>query len=989
MFALIYLGLMIALGDVLSRRFCKNVSSVHRFANAFLVGLLLSTWTTYLSARLFASTSRPLTYGNLVFFLLAGTAVYFLRDRASSEKKQLSAELVRENRRDWIITAAFLIIVSWMMFSSFNMREGKLQIANHQWSDFGPNVALMQSFAVGQNFPTEYPHFAGDRIRYHFLFYFQAGNLEYLGLNPAWSNNLLSILSLVSMLVLVMAIGNLLFHSRAVGRIGAALFFFHGSLAYIPFLRAQGSISNALNAVTGLATFLPSGFPYRGEDWGMWSLVNFINQRHFASAIGIFLLTLAFLIERHNSITKPVKPEALEPPPLTQDSEESVATEKKGSHWDLSWLKKTLTSSYSFIFFGALVGLLPMWNGAVLIAAVAVLLALLVLYPLRIQMLVLLSTAAIVALPQVIYLRTGNIRASGYSLFHWGYTISDPTVINVVKYLGYTFGFKWLFIGVAIVLMSWFQRRMALAFSSLVAIAFLFQFSEEVLANHKFLNIWLIVANLFVAFGIWRLWHMASKRVAVRVATGFLLVLVTLGGIIDLFPIHRSYWAEVPFEGDALLRWTQEHTDPRAVFLSDRFVTHQILLAGRRVFFGWPYYSWGTGYKTDEREAIYRRMFQEKDPARLLQLLSQNNISYVAIDDGLRRGDFIANLNEAVYENHFEKVFHDSEQKYGSLSIFKVPRDSSGSQDQTVNTTAADELHLPAVNAFEGGRGMARGQFASARGIAVDDKGNIFVADTGNSRIQKFSSDGDFLAAIGRAGAGTGQLRDPVGVAVDEDGSVYVSDTGTHKVVKFNSQGAFEAQWAGPGPGFYGPLDIAIGSQGYLYVVDQGRARIVILDKSGNAIKEWGKKGKGEGEFDDPTGIAVGADRVYVADLKNSRIQVFDLEGNFKGQWQIPQWAQEVFHNPDVLFDAQARRVYVSSGATNEVLVFDADGKSLGPKKPAKAKFDRPSGLALAEPAGLKRLYVMNTDGANLSWIDVGTTAPNKEVLHSASAALR
>src|SRR4030095_9819299 len=113
---------------------------------------------------------------------------------------------------------------------------------------------------------TEYPHFSGDRIRYHFLFYFQAGNLEYLGLSPSTSNNLLSALSLVSMLILVMVLGELLFNSRVVGRLGAALFFFHGSLSYIPFLRSQGNIATALSTTRHLQAFLPSGFPYRGED---------------------------------------------------------------------------------------------------------------------------------------------------------------------------------------------------------------------------------------------------------------------------------------------------------------------------------------------------------------------------------------------------------------------------------------------------------------------------------------------------------------------------------------------------------------------------------------------------------------------------------------------------------------------------------------------------------------------------------------------------
>src|SRR4030095_2370241 len=318
-------------------------------------------------------------------------------------------------------------------------------------------------------------------------------------------------------------------------------------------------------------------------------------------------------------------------------------------------LMEMLGSYSSFLFFGALIGLLPMWNGAVFIGAVAVLSSFVVLFPWRRKLLALLLTAGLVAVPQVMYLKTGAVRESTYSLIHWGYTIDHPTIINVLKYLGFTFGFKWLFIGLALIWMSWFQRRVVIAVFSLLAVAFLFQFSEEVLANHKFLNIWLIIVYLFVAYGVWRLWQVAVKGTSLptRAATVALVILITLGGIIDLVPIRKAYWAEVPFEGDPLIRWTQEQTDPRAVFLTDRFVTHQILLAGRSIFYGWPYYTWGAGYRTSEREAVYRQLFQERNPDQLLRLLTQNHISYVAIDDGIRRGDFLKNINEAVYENYF------------------------------------------------------------------------------------------------------------------------------------------------------------------------------------------------------------------------------------------------------------------------------------------------------------------------------------------------
>jgi DNA-binding beta-propeller fold protein YncE len=908
-----------------------------------------------------------LFFGNVVFFIAASVTIYWLRKRVpkSPEEEARPAGFVAENKWDWAMIAVLFVFSCWLMFSSLNMQAGKLQIANHQWSDFGPNLALMQSFAVGRNFPTEYPHFAGDRIRYHFLFYFQAGNLEYLGLNPAWANNLLSILSLVAMLVLVMELGYLLFGSRVVGRIGAALFLFHGSLAYIPFLRAQGSIGQAVRAATELSSFLPSQFPYRGEDWGMWSLVNFLNQRHFASAIGILLLIMAFLCGRYRDYSN-TNGTAL--PDTASDQDKPTRLDR---------FNHELYKNRSFIFFGAVLGLLPMWNAAVFLAAAVLLSILVILFPLRKQTLTLLLTSLVVAFPQVIYLRTGNVHPAAYSLFHWGYTIDNPTIMNVLKYLGFTFGFKWFFIGVAIVFMGWFQRRMLIAVTSLVAVAFFFQFSEEVLANHKFLNLWLIVANLFVAYGIWRLWQIDLKQWAlpIKVATVMLVVLVTLGGVIDLVPIHRAYWAEVPFQGDPLVRWTEEQTDPRAVFLSDRFVMHQILLAGRRVFFGWPYYTWGAGYRTDQREPIYKRLFQERNVSVLLRLLAENHISYVAIDDGIRRSDLFQNINETVYESHFEKVFQDTENRYGGLSIFKVPTLSSGaaSPEGVAATTSSDYDSLPAVNAFAGGRGAARGQFASARGVALDNQGNIYVADTGNSRIQKFSPTGEFLISIGSTGTGLGQLREPSGVAVDAEGNVYVTDSVNHQLIKFDRDGGVLAQWGGPPPGFYGPRDVAIGPQGYLYVVDQGRTRIVVMDRSGNTITEWGKKGTGAGEFDDPTGVAVGGDFVYIADLRNDRVQVFNLDGKFIRQWAVPEWQQQAFHNPDIVVDPQTRRVYVSSGATDEVLTFSEDGKRLGTKVPAKpATLDHPSGLALAQVDSDTRLCVMNTDGARLSWIDLG-----------------
>src|SRR5262249_12058066 len=146
--------------------------------------------------------------------------------------------------------------------------------------------------------------------------------------------------------------------------------------------------------------------------------------------------------------TNPSVPEGVREP-QAEVSTVAVATEPK---------QETLVSGAPFlatlppfIFSGVLLGLLPMFNSAVFIAAAGILGLLFILFPLRLQMLALALAAGLIALPQMLFLSTGTGRAHMPKLLHWGYTIDHPTVENVAKYLGLTFGFKWLLIALALV----------------------------------------------------------------------------------------------------------------------------------------------------------------------------------------------------------------------------------------------------------------------------------------------------------------------------------------------------------------------------------------------------------------------------------------------------------------------------------------------------------------------------------------------------------
>src|SRR5258708_34147023 len=102
------------------------------------------------------------------------------------------------------------------------------------------------------------------------------------------------------------------------------------------------------------------------------------------------------------------------------------------------------------------------------------------------------------------------------------------------------------------------------------------------------------------------------------------------------------------------------------------------------------------------------------------------------------------------------------------------------------------------VKAWGSASPISDGQFVDPMGVAVDSSGNIFVADTGNDRIQKFSPNSAFLTAWGSHGSGDGQFLGCEGIAVDSGGNIYAADGGNNRIQKFTSDGLLLTKWGGP-----------------------------------------------------------------------------------------------------------------------------------------------------------------------------------------------
>ena len=498
-----------------------------------------------------------------------------------------------------------------------------------------------------------------------------------MGLNLAWALNLLSVFSLLAMLILIMTLGELLFESRTVGRVAASLFFFPTTLLYVPFLRSQHSLSQAFRSILTLNHWLVSGYPYNAENVGTWSLSIFYVQRHFLVGIGILLLTLTFLAGFFQQRWRKRLPESgrggIAQAPATGSPAEVETT------YNETYLSSTppeshetrLSSLASFIFTGFLLGLLPLWNSAAFATAFAVAAGMFLLFPYRGYVLSLLITAAVVALPQIafLFLRKQGF-AHAHSIFHWGLVVENPTLPRVLSYFCFTFGEKLLLGLAAVILCTALPRRLFVALLVLPILAFSTQLTTDVINNHKFLYIWVLLLNLFVAFTIWRV---AKIRWLGKPAAIVLVIVVTLGGAIEWFRIHNDTIVDVPFKQNRLSGWLQANTNPKDVFLTDRVVISPILLNGRRIFYGWPYFGWSMGYPTGARDVLYEQMFTEKDPTKLVHVLNENGIRYVAIDNGLRSGFLRAKLNEPVYKRYFKMVFEDRENRFGAVTIYRVP----------------------------------------------------------------------------------------------------------------------------------------------------------------------------------------------------------------------------------------------------------------------------------------------------------------------------
>ena len=226
-----------------------------------------------------------------------------------------------------------------------------------------------------------------------------------------------------------------------------------------------------------------------------------------------------------------------------------------------------------------------------------------------------------------------------------------------------------------------------------------------------------------------------------------------------------------------------------------------------------------------------------------------------------------------------------------------------------------------------GSRGSGQGQFNAPRGVAVDDNGNILVVDRDNHHIQKFTPDGMYITTVGKKGNNLLEFNHPIGIAIHPlNKRVYIVDCHNHRLQILNPDLTFSSSFGSRGSGngqFAHPGDVAFDCAGNVHVADTHNNLVQVFTAKGEILRKFGKIGSGNRELNTPTGINIDSDNVvYVTELWNNCVSMFTCEGKFLTSFGTCGSGPEQFQGPCGIAVDKNGVVYVSDADNNRLQLF-------------------------------------------------------------------
>ena len=232
--------------------------------------------------------------------------------------------------------------------------------------------------------------------------------------------------------------------------------------------------------------------------------------------------------------------------------------------------------------------------------------------------------------------------------------------------------------------------------------------------------------------------------------------------------------------------------------------------------------------------------------------------------------------------------------------------------------------------------GSGSGEFALPDGLAFDSKGDLFVADRGNNRVQEFSSEDAYVRSISNPERKDGG---PADVAVNSSGDLWVTYWLEPEVDEFSPEGSLIRSFGSGGsePGQVGSAQrLTVGPEGDIWLAEYQSNRVQVFSPTGEYQYGFGTYGTGEGKFWHPMGISIHGGNAYVLDNGNDRVE----------KWTIPVAGSEGAHDKrTIYYSAAANPTVASCGEHPEWANLPCQTGPAAQPAPALGQFAEPSSL--------------------------------------------
>lgn len=653
MLGVIYLILCMLIGKELAGLLLSKKIGYNQIwltlAVAFGTGVLIMGWATYMTAWAAseAGAVHPLIYANAVVMAVAVLIVVILYwkryHKAGSFKGILETGMITERRlfrKEAVFFGALLVFLTWIMFYVFFIKDGVLYSGYTVYGDYAPHTAMMRSFSMGNNFPTQYPHFGGQDVKYHFMFQFFVGNLEFLGLRLDFAYNVVSVLALLGFLIFLYHMAKRLAGSFAAGVLTVFFFFFRSSLSFFRFVIEHLNAGDLWETLRDNTTFI--GYT-TNENWGLWNFNVYLNQRHLAFGLLIVAIVLWLFMDW---------------------LEVGCSTPETG----VRWIKKRIFTkkawlcvhSETALLAGMILGLTSFWNGAAVIGGLLILMGFAVFSDGKLDYLILAVTAVIFSVLQTKIFIWGDAVSPS---FYWGFLSENKSITGVLWYLIQMSGV--FFVGAVLIAFFLRERRQRAALVSFffpLIFAFCMSLTPDIAVNHKYIMIAYAFLAIFWSLAVLNLF---KRQLCCKIVAVLLAVSLSITGIYDFIVILKdndSGHRVTVNQKSELTGWLAEHLTHNDLILTPEYSINEVTMSGVMMYMGWPYYAWSAGYDTYDRAAKAKEIYSSTDEAAIKKLVKQEKITYILYEDGMQyeqeacREDTIASAFTLVYESEDGRI---------------------------------------------------------------------------------------------------------------------------------------------------------------------------------------------------------------------------------------------------------------------------------------------------------------------------------------------